>query len=54
MLSGDTFFITTFLNTARGRARVAFSSHFPGKIKPVDLMEWGAISVQKHERLALA
>jgi uncharacterized protein (AIM24 family) len=41
VLSGDTFFITTFMNAARVRRRVAFSSHFPGKIKPVDLLEWG-------------
>ena len=47
-LSGDTFFITTFLNNGRGRKRVAFSSHFPGKIKPVDLQQWnGTIIAQK-------
>src|SRR3954452_4661274 len=41
VLSGDTFFITTFMNNGRGRQRVAFSSHFPGKIQPVDRIEWG-------------
>lgn len=47
-LSGDTFFITTFANSASSRRRVAFSSPFPGKIKPVDLREWkGAIIAQK-------
>jgi uncharacterized protein (TIGR00266 family) len=47
-LSGDTFFITTFANGASTRRRVAFSSPFPGKIKPVDLREWnGTIIAQK-------
>lgn len=47
-LSGDTFFITTFANAASSRRRVAFSSPFPGKIKPVDLREWnGTIIAQK-------
>jgi uncharacterized protein (AIM24 family) len=41
VLSGDTFFITTFANATNARRRVAFSSHFPGKIQPVDLREWG-------------
>src|SRR6476620_1160926 len=39
-LSGDTFFVTTFANAASSRRSVAFSSHFPGKIRPVDLREW--------------
>jgi len=47
-LSGDTFFITTFANGVNVRRRVAFSSPFPGKIKPVDLREWnGTIIAQK-------
>jgi uncharacterized protein (TIGR00266 family) len=47
-LSGDTFFITTFANGVNARRRVAFSSPFPGKIKPVDLREWnGTIIAQK-------
>src|SRR5919199_6543783 len=36
-LSGDTFFVTTFANAGNVRQDVAFSSHFPGKIKPVEL-----------------
>ena len=47
-LSGDTFFITTFANAVSNRRRVAFSSPFPGKIRPVDLREWnGTIIAQK-------
>jgi uncharacterized protein (TIGR00266 family) len=47
-LSGNTFFVTTFANAANRRQDVAFSSHFPGKIRPVDLREWnGQIIAQK-------
>jgi uncharacterized protein (TIGR00266 family) len=47
-LSGNTFFVTTFANAANRRQDVAFSSHFPGKIRPVDLREWnGVIIAQK-------
>lgn len=47
-LSGNTFFITTFANAANVRQDVAFSSHFPGKIRPVDLREWnGTLIAQK-------
>jgi uncharacterized protein (TIGR00266 family) len=54
-LSGDTFFITTFANGASSRRRVAFSSPFPGKIKPVDLREWnGTIIAQKDSFLCAA
>ena len=47
-LSGNTFFITTFANAGNTRQDVAFSSHFPGKIRPVDLREWnGTLIAQK-------
>src|SRR5262249_2452167 len=47
-LSGDTFFVTTFANAANTRQDVAFSSHFPGKILPIDLREWnGRLIAQK-------
>ena len=49
VLSGDTFFITTFLNNGSGRKRVAFSSPFPGKIKPVDLQEWGGTVIAQKD-----
>ncbi len=54
VLSGDTFFITTFLNTANDRRRVAFSSHFPGKIKPVDLLEWGGTVIAQKDSFLCA
>jgi len=40
-LSGDTFFVTVFANGGRRRQDIAFSSHAPGKIQPVDLGDWG-------------
>ena len=47
-LSGNTFFVTTFANAANHRQDVAFSSHFPGKIRPIDLREWnGRMIAQK-------
>jgi uncharacterized protein (TIGR00266 family) len=54
VLSGDTFFITTFINSGRGRQRVAFSSHFPGKIKPVDLQEWGGVVIAQKDSFLCA
>lgn len=54
VLSGDTFFITTFLNTARVRRCVAFSSPFPGKIKPVDLLEWGGTIIAQKDSFLCA
>jgi uncharacterized protein (TIGR00266 family) len=54
VLSGDTFFITTFMNNGRDRQRVAFSSHFPGKIKPVDLMEWGGTIIAQKDSFLCA
>jgi uncharacterized protein (TIGR00266 family) len=54
-LSGNTFFVTTFANAANVRQDVAFSSHFPGKIMPVDLRQWGGtIIAQKDAFLAAA
>jgi uncharacterized protein (TIGR00266 family) len=41
MLTGDGFFITTFLNTAHNKRRVAFGAPYPGKIIPLDLDKLG-------------
>jgi uncharacterized protein (TIGR00266 family) len=54
-LSGNTFFVTTFANAGNTRQDVAFSSHFPGKIKPIELTDWGGtIIAQKDSFLAAA
>jgi uncharacterized protein (TIGR00266 family) len=41
VLSGDSFFVTFFANEANVRQDVAFASPYPGKIKAVDLDDWG-------------
>jgi len=41
MLTGDGFFITTFLNNGHGKRHVAFGAPYPGKIIPVELSEFG-------------
>jgi uncharacterized protein (TIGR00266 family) len=54
-LSGDSFFVTTFTNTSHKRQDAAFSSPFPGKIRPIDLKEWkGRIIAQKDSFLCAA
>src|SRR6476620_10869507 len=54
VLSGDTFFITTFANGASSRRSVGFSSHFPGKIRPVDLREWGGTIIAQKDAFLCA
>jgi len=41
MLTGESFFITTFLHHGRGKAKVAFAAPYPGKIIPFDLTSLG-------------
>ncbi len=41
MVTGESFFITTFLNTASGKSRVAFAAPYPGHIIPLDLAKLG-------------
>jgi len=41
MLTGDGFFITTFLNNGRGKSRVGFAAPYPGEVIPLDLAEFG-------------
>src|SRR4030095_13201637 len=36
-LTGESFFITTFMNNDKRKRRVAFSAPYPGKIRPFDL-----------------
>ncbi len=54
VLSGDTFFITTFANGANSRRSVAFSSPYPGKIRPVDLREWGGTIIAQKDAFLCA
>lgn len=41
MLTGESFFITTFLYTGRTKGHIAFSAPYPGKILPLALDELG-------------
>lgn len=41
MVTGESFFITTFLNCGRDKRRAAFAAPFPGKIIPLDLTALG-------------
>lgn len=41
MITGDSFFISSFTNQGRQKSRVAFSAPFPGKIIPLDLGRLG-------------
>ena len=54
ILSGESFFITTFQNTASGRERVAFGAPYPGKIIPMDLTKLGPMLCQRDAYLCSA
>jgi uncharacterized protein (TIGR00266 family) len=41
MLTGDGFFITTFLNNDSYKRKVAFAAPYPGKIIPLELEKFG-------------
>ena len=41
VLSGDSFFVTTFANQGTHRQDVAFAAPYPGRIMAVELREWG-------------
>ncbi len=41
MVSGESFFITAFINGGRNRAMAAFGAPYPGKIIPIDIAAYG-------------
>jgi uncharacterized protein (TIGR00266 family) len=41
MITGESFFITTFLNTGSGKERVGFGAPYPGKVIPLSLDDLG-------------
>ena len=41
MITGESFFITTFLFNGKGKGHVAFGAPYPGKIIPLDLGKFG-------------
>jgi uncharacterized protein (TIGR00266 family) len=55
MVTGESFFITTFLNNANVKSRVAFAAPYPGKIVPFDLDSFGGqVLCQKDSFLCAA
>lgn len=41
LLTGESLFMTVFLNQSVGKKKVSFASPYPGKIIPIDLTEYG-------------
>ncbi|RZS93319.1 TIGR00266 family protein [Aquimarina brevivitae] len=41
ILTGESLFMTAFYNQAVGKKKVSFASPYPGKIIPIDLMQYG-------------
>lgn len=55
MLTGESFFITTFMNSTRSKQRVAFGAPYPGKIIPIDLtLHGGRFMCQKDSFICAA
>ena len=55
MITGDGFFITTFLNNAAAKKHVAFGAPYPGKVIPLELKEMGGSMIcQKDSFLCAA
>ena len=55
ILTGESFFITMFANEDSQRRDVAFSAPFPGKVKPIQLSDWGGtLLAQKDSFLCAA
>lgn len=55
MVTGESFFITTFYNQGSGKSRVGFGAPYPGKIIPIDLNEYqGRFICQKDSFLCSA
>ena len=41
LITGESLFMTVFLNNLTGKRKVSFASPYPGKIIPIDLSEHG-------------
>ncbi len=55
MITGESFFITTFLNNANRKSHVAFAAPYPGKIVAFDLDQFnGQVLCQKDSFLCAA
>ncbi|OQP58482.1 TIGR00266 family protein [Niastella populi] len=55
ILTGESLFMTAFSNVGQGKKKVSFASPYPGKIIPIDLMDFGGkIVAQKDSFLCAA
>jgi uncharacterized protein (TIGR00266 family) len=54
VLSGESFFVTTFANMGTKRQDVAFAAPYPGKILPVDLKQWGGTVIAQKDSFLCA
>lgn len=54
ILSGESFFITTFLNQSAEKRKLAFSAPYPGKILTINLKERGPMLCQRDAYLCSA
>lgn len=55
LLTGESLFMTVFLNMGQGKKQVSFASPYPGKIIPIDLTEFqGKFICQKDAFLCAA
>ncbi|EOC99487.1 TIGR00266 family protein [Caldisalinibacter kiritimatiensis] len=55
MITGESFFITTFMYNGRGKGHVAFGAPYPGKIIPIELDKFGgSFTCQKDAFLCAA
>jgi len=55
MVTGESFFITSFINMGAGKKKVAFAAPYPGRIVPLDLARLGGrILCQKDSFLCAA
>lgn len=55
IITGESFFITTFLNNGENKQHVAFAAPYPGKVIPLNLSELGgSFMVQKDGFLCAA
>ncbi|QLE00103.1 TIGR00266 family protein [Galbibacter sp. BG1] len=55
LLTGESLFMTAFLNTDMGKRKVSFASPYPGKIIPIDLTKYrGKFICQKDAFLCAA
>ena len=41
VVTGESFFITSFMHTGQGKSHVAFSAPYPGKVVPMDMAALG-------------